>query len=142
MFRLWVFAVAVLLVGAVGCKRTPAYVGSYGIVVDDAMQKKIDTVKAMMSKASKSDQDKVQKQIDSVQQVTLTINADGTFSQSNAAMGHSVQGTYTVDGDKLTLSATDPQSKQSGSITITFHEADKTLTMGGGSALPITLKKK
>lgn len=139
MFRLWVLASVVLSVGLIGCMRSPAYVGMYELVVTKEMQKQMAD---QLARTSKDDAAAARASMEAALKTTITINADGTCRQEMPGHGGDFKGTYRVDGDKLILMGSDPQSAGSLSAICTFHEAEGTLTMEAGQGETFTFKKK
>lgn len=142
MLRLWVVSLAVVSLVALGCKSGPAYVGSYGVVQDEAFKSQIAKAEAKMPQLSKAQQDAFKVQMSAAAEITLTINSDGTFTQANPGIGHDVHGTYTVDGNELTLSVAGSNPQQGPLPKVTFHPGDHTLTMTASDGTVITLKRK
>lgn len=128
-----------LCLGIAGCKATPAYVATYEFGGVAKMKQTFDLASPSLSTAERA---RNQKFLKSTAEMTLTIKADGTWAIHNPARGADVNGTYTVEGDKMTLTEAGASGGSSRSLTYTFREADGTLTSGDGTGNPDFRKKK
>lgn len=74
-------------------------------------------------------------------EVTYTFNEDGTCSAPAVLGAVNVDGTYTIDGDKLSIQRGDILDAVSGVMNYTFKVSGKTLTLTAEDGTVITLDK-
>jgi hypothetical protein len=143
MNRLVLFAIVVLMLGVVGCKGQPGYVGTFGIELTAEQKKQMDDAKAEVAKLT-GDQKKqgegMLKMMESVTKMELTIEADGKWKATGTPDGKDVTGTYKAEGNVLTMTPTEASAGDNTPKKLTYSEEDKTLKSSEGQ--PITFKKK
>lgn len=108
---------------AAGCGPAPAYVGTYKVVDTPAARSFAKTLDIMDAHAGNL---KGPKNFDVMQDAVLTVSANGNFTIDHPSYDkiEGFVGSYTVDGDVLTVSAADPKKAS----TFIFDKKSLTLT--------------
>jgi hypothetical protein len=114
--KIWFVVLVITAVALVGCGHAPTYVGRWEFPLPDSLKR--ETALPNQIEAAKS---------------FLTINADCTWTTETATGRQGGSGTYTVDGDKLTMSAPLHTAK--------FNPSDQTLTLDNGAGGRLVLRK-
>lgn len=135
----------IAILSAAGCKRTPAYVGDYGIVLTDDFKKKASDTAMAFAKANPGMKGQIEKGLKEMEsnaaKVTLSIKEDGKCTIGEE--GKNVQSAeYTFADNKLTIKAAPTSLGVPGNdLVLTWDEAKGTLT-AGQDTLGLMFKKK
>lgn len=115
----------ILAVMVAGCKKSETYLGTYKLVVTPEMQKQIDD--GMAKTKGKPEAAMAEQMVKAMLDVSVTLKPEGkaTFS----AMGKSQDGTYTVEGDKVTISPGGSADKGGTKSELIYDEAKQELSM-------------
>jgi hypothetical protein len=115
----------ILAVMMAGCKKSETYLGTYKLSITPEMQKQID--EGMAKSKGKPEEAMAKELLKSMLDVSVVLKPEGkaTFS----AMGQSQEGTYTVDGDKITISPGGSGDKGGTKTELIYDETKQELSM-------------
>ncbi len=115
----------ILAVMVAGCKKSETYLGTYKLVITPELQKQID--EGMAKSKGKAEAAMAEQMIKSMLDVSVVLKPEGkaTFT----AMGQNQEGTYSVDGDKVTISPGGSGDKGGTKTELIYDETKQELSM-------------